>query len=604
MSPLNRGSPLGSRILPAGARPLPPPRFGGRPAIPQRVPLPPRMPSPPRMRRMPPMNPMFGPVDPRQRIPPPPPPPLSQPSRPVSGGGGISRLNGVPPLFPGGLRARGHLAPIAPPMGPRGPFMRPWPRRMLPPQMMPPMRPMRYNTGNASLKGKPIRNAKKINNRAESDLIKKSWMTDEIRHEIQKKTRLYLRAKKYQNKNTVEWQEFRDTRNKVTRMIRDAKNEYFAKHPEQVPPNPADEETENQGDENCASSNDKKSYYCEVCDRDFPSKDTLSEHKSTHRVCGIDGCTFSAHPMLVEKHISMQHRTGLYQRMKDLSIPENLEKWLMERKKRYPTEANINLRKAEELEKLQRGEIIKQNSNVHTRTNKTVNVRQKKRRPRKRYGCENNNYVHTDELYRGLHPFPGTSVLQEGNKVCIEKEGNKVCIDEEVGLHEETDLYAEITGNISDEDDILQTSTTLEATNLPAISSPILPILVANYESESDDEAPEEVPVKRMKIEELQQDKITKNTIDEEISDIQKCENDKLKSDKLNNESQKTVVKYQNEQKHEMNRILIDNKNNKLLRRYHNKLLEKLLSHSIQHERNLICQCIKYIIDNNFFDLN
>ncbi|XP_050457230.1 FMR1-interacting protein NUFIP1 isoform X2 [Cataglyphis hispanica] len=537
MSPLNRGSPLGSRILPAGARPLPPPRFGGRPAIPQRVPLPPRMPSPPRMRRMPPMNPMFGPVDPRQRIPPPPPPPLSQPSRPVSGGGGISRLNGVPPLFPGGLRARGHLAPIAPPMGPRGPFMRPWPRRMLPPQMMPPMRPMRYNTGNASLKGKPIRNAKKINNRA-------------------------------------------------------------------VPPNPADEETENQGDENCASSNDKKSYYCEVCDRDFPSKDTLSEHKSTHRVCGIDGCTFSAHPMLVEKHISMQHRTGLYQRMKDLSIPENLEKWLMERKKRYPTEANINLRKAEELEKLQRGEIIKQNSNVHTRTNKTVNVRQKKRRPRKRYGCENNNYVHTDELYRGLHPFPGTSVLQEGNKVCIEKEGNKVCIDEEVGLHEETDLYAEITGNISDEDDILQTSTTLEATNLPAISSPILPILVANYESESDDEAPEEVPVKRMKIEELQQDKITKNTIDEEISDIQKCENDKLKSDKLNNESQKTVVKYQNEQKHEMNRILIDNKNNKLLRRYHNKLLEKLLSHSIQHERNLICQCIKYIIDNNFFDLN
>lgn len=29
-------------------------------------------------------------------------------------------------------------------------------------------------------------------------------MTDEIRHEIQKKTRLYLRAKKYQNKNTVE----------------------------------------------------------------------------------------------------------------------------------------------------------------------------------------------------------------------------------------------------------------------------------------------------------------------------------------------------------------------------------------------------------------
>ncbi|XP_029664598.1 nuclear fragile X mental retardation-interacting protein 1 [Formica exsecta] len=536
MSPLNRGSPVGSRILPAGARPLPPPRFGGRPAItgmPQRIPLPPRMPSPPRMRRMPPLNRMFSLSDPRHRIPLPPPPP--QPPRPVSGGGGMSRLNGVPPLFPGGPRARGHLAPIAPPiapsMGPRGPFMRPWPRRMLPPQMMPPMRPMRYNTNNGTLKGKPIRNAKKMNNRA-------------------------------------------------------------------AHPSPADEETENQGDENCVSSNDEKSYYCEVCDRDFPSKDTLSEHKSTHRVCGIDGCTFSAHPMLVEKHISMQHRTGLYQRMKDLSIPENLEKWLMERKKRYPTEANINLRKAEELEKLQRGEIIKQNFNIQTRTNRTANVRQKKRRPRKRYAYENNNnYVHTDKLYRGLRPFPGISVLQE--------EDNKACIDEEVDLHEETNLYEKITGNISDEDDVPQTSTTLEPTNLPVISSSILPILVANYESEeSDDEGPEEVPVKRMKIEELQDDKTTKNTIHEEISDIQKCENDKLKSDKLNNESQKTVAKYQDEQKHEMNRTLIDNKNNIFLRRYRNKLLEKLLSRSIQHERNLICQCVKYIIDNNFFDLN
>lgn len=89
----------------------------------------------------------------------------------------------------------------------------------------------------------------------------------------------------------------------------------------------------NEGDENYIGSDDEKSHYCEVCDRDFPSKDTLSQHKSTHRICGIDGCTFSAHPMLVEKHIIMQHRTGLYERMKDLSIPENLEKWIMERKK-------------------------------------------------------------------------------------------------------------------------------------------------------------------------------------------------------------------------------------------------------------------------------
>lgn len=112
------------------------------------------------------------------------------------------------------------------------------------------------------------------------------------------------------------------------------------------------------------------------------------------------------------------------------------------------------------------------------------------------------------------------------------------------------------------------------------------------------DEGPEEVPVKRIKIEELQ-DKVTKNTIHKEISDIQKCENE---SDKLNNKSEKTVAKYQDKQKHEMKQTVIDNKNNNFLHRYHNKLLEKLLSRSIQHERNLICQCVKYIIENNFFD--
>ena len=57
-------------------------------------------------------------------------------------------------------------------------------------------------------------------------------MTDEIRNEIQKKNKLYAKAKK--NKDAKEWDEFKDLRNKVTRMIRDAKNDYLAKNPEQV----------------------------------------------------------------------------------------------------------------------------------------------------------------------------------------------------------------------------------------------------------------------------------------------------------------------------------------------------------------------------------
>lgn len=43
----------------------------------------------------------------------------------------------------------------------------------------------------------------------------------------------------------------------------------------------------------------------------------------------------------------------------------------------------------------------------------------------------------------------------------------------------------------------------------------------------------------------------------------------------------------------------------KLLRpkKYHNSLLERLLAKEIRHERNTVLQCIRYIVRNNFFDM-
>lgn len=114
------------------------------------------------------------------------------------------------------------------------------------------------------------------------------------------------------------------------------------------------------------------------------------------------------------------------------------------------------------------------------------------------------------------------------------------------------------------------------------------------------------MPIKKIKTENLQDDKITENTIQEssickETSTMQSYTDT---DDKSNNKFQNTVARRQDKQNRETKRIMINNKNEKILLKYHNKLLEKLLSRSIQHERNLICQCVKYIIENNFFDLN
>jgi len=63
----------------------------------------------------------------------------------------------------------------------------------------------------------------------------------------------------------------------------------------------------------------------------------------------------------------------------------------------------------------------------------------------------------------------------------LQEEDNAACLDEQI---EQTDLREKVIDNISDEDEIPQASTTAESTNLPIANSPILPSLVADYESE------------------------------------------------------------------------------------------------------------------------
>lgn len=53
----------------------------------------------------------------------------------------------------------------------------------------------------------------------------------------------------------------------------------------------------------------------------------------------------------------MQHETNLYQRMKNLQTPEDIDKWKEERKKNYPSAKNVTQKEDEFKEKLERREI-------------------------------------------------------------------------------------------------------------------------------------------------------------------------------------------------------------------------------------------------------
>lgn len=120
---------------------------------------------------------------------------------------------------------------------------------------------------------------------------------------------------------------------------------------------------------------------------------------------------------------------------------------------------------------------------------------------------------------------------------------------------------------------------------------------------------PEEIPIKRIKKENIQEHNITENIETcsgmQSYTDVNNKSSDTLNSHtqiKAKKISQRTVATLNKSKcKNEANGKTTYKRNERVSSRYQNKLLQKLLSHSIQHERNLICQCMKYIVDNNFF---
>jgi len=81
-------------------------------------------------------------------------------------------------------------------------------------------------------------------------------------------------------------------------------------------------------------------------------------HVSQHATCGIDGCTYTAHQDILEKHIMHQHLTGFYNRIVQGNTPEDIEKWRAERRKNFPTQMKIAEKIVEKETLKERGEVM------------------------------------------------------------------------------------------------------------------------------------------------------------------------------------------------------------------------------------------------------
>ncbi|CAL8406733.1 unnamed protein product [Arctogadus glacialis] len=80
-------------------------------------------------------------------------------------------------------------------------------------------------------------------------------------------------------------------------------------------------------------------YFCDPCDRGFKTEESHSEHMSQHIKCSFADCSFTAHEKIVAIHWRNSHAPGA-KRIK-LETQEEVTKWREERRRNYPTVDNV-----------------------------------------------------------------------------------------------------------------------------------------------------------------------------------------------------------------------------------------------------------------------
>ncbi|XP_028159263.1 nuclear fragile X mental retardation-interacting protein 1 [Ostrinia furnacalis] len=375
------------------------------------------------------------------------------------------------------------------------------------------------------------------------------------------------------------------------------------------------------------NENYNEEHWCETCDRGFPSIDLLEKHKHQHQKCNIDGCQFIAHPKVITKHIQMQHSTGLYNKIAKLNNPEEIQKWREERKRKYPTKDNIEKKSAEIKAKIERGERMgmknfnqrrddsnknrmprsgrNQQKDHRQKTFSSNNIHRKSKVPKKDH-C----VLPTADSLQKLKPFAGIQeiVMEDTSEEIVENINCEFVIDDED--MEKSSVPDVDSQNITDD-------------NKPMVCG-ALSSLMCNYESSEEETDDCKGPTATNFV---QLDKVTGTDKQQSVSSVKLMENiatklnepakengnksdddsgpEETKIDKITETSttpaQPKMIKCskakQNIANNTSRRMLMKPK-----RKIPSTLLYKLLKREVQQERNIVLQCIRHIVKNNFFD--
>lgn len=387
--------------------------------------------------------------------------------------------------------------------------------------------------------------------------------------------------------------------------------------------------------------------YCKVCREGFSSENLLFQHRKTHERCPYDGCSFNANSKVIAEHVQRVHiKSNTLVKIQDLTTPEQIEKWREERRKRFPTAANVLLRQQAKEARFERGEKLQDRQqrfgdskqrnhikNFDNRNNKGDNRHENKRnhqnnrrdRPWKQRNenretpgdeklknekeettqqvrssgqssvvpttscikevkflqpaINHRDEESSDEESKATPKFKGTSMMKDYHEV-------KTIVQEKAALSV-LGMYGSDTE--SEVDSQVEAATVIEE---PEVSSWEK---VEEQKEESKEERAEDNPMSDDDLEAPEEVPIQHNSEGNLPDPSTSTEPEKL-SRKRRHEAQQSQRFVRPKPRRGLDYSKLRTMSSV------NPFLEKLLQEDIRHERNVLLQCVNYVVRSNFFE--
>ena len=331
--------------------------------------------------------------------------------------------------------------------------------------------------------------------------------------------------------------------------------------------------------------------YCRNCDRHFFTAELLQTHEDEHETCGVEGCPYTAHPKLVLNHYKTQHLTGLADKVWKVQTPEDIAKWREDRKRNFPTAARMAARKKETKERKKRGNVL--NNQYFGKIN----------------GDTRGRIVQND---RG-RGFGGRGLMNRGGRggrgaMTFRSVDNEFCSDSESSSDDDAIIGGTMIKKVEEEE---VEDKEKEASPASAASSTgILGGLACAYASSDDDDDDNGGVDAKKDLDTVAKEAENADQSDDIAKDTQCATDENAKvEDKLNKKKNRKRKKNKSGDQPELvQRLLTDGQVKYQLTKKRQKrdptLLERLLAPEVRRERNIILQCVRYIVRKDFFDEN